>query len=260
MLRQLIHTAITPPIPGRLRAVGLCLAFWLVSAVALPAQAPSESFETGNKLYEQGNFAEAAAQYGKILGAGQASPEVWFNQGNAFFKSGQLGRAIACYRAAERLAPRDPDIRANLRFAREQVQNPKWQPSRWTAWLGRLSLNEWSVLAMIPLWALFLLLATGQWRPEWRPALRSWLWLSSALACLGLAGLLSAWTSVYAPKIVTAAVKEVAVRHGPLEESQKAFTVQDGAELLVTDSKGDWLQVATDDRHSGWIRKDQVQN
>ena len=50
------------------------------------------------------------------------------NLGNAYFKSGQLGKAIAAYREAEQMSPRDPDVRANLRFARNQVQGPTLRP------------------------------------------------------------------------------------------------------------------------------------
>jgi Flp pilus assembly protein TadD len=67
---------------------------------------------------------EAAAAYEQILTNGAVSPALYFNLGNAHFKAGQLGRAIAAYRQAERLTPRDPDVRANLQFARNRVQGP----------------------------------------------------------------------------------------------------------------------------------------
>jgi tetratricopeptide (TPR) repeat protein len=234
------------------------LLIWISACAGVWAQTSLQTFEAGNKLYEEGKYSEASAQFAALLNSGQVSAEVWFNQGNALFKSGQLGRAISSYRAAERLAPRDPDIRANLRFAREQVRDPKWRPSRMAETLGRLSLNEWTIICLLPVWSFFLLLATGQWRPSLRPALRSWLWASGALACLCGVGLLFAWTTDYSLQIAPAVVKEATIRHGPLEESKAAFTVQDGAELVVMDTKGDWLQVMTDEQHIGWIKKSQV--
>jgi uncharacterized protein YgiM (DUF1202 family) len=51
---------------------------------------------------------------------------------------------------------------------------------------------------------------------------------------------------------------EASVRNGPIEESQNAFTVHDGAELSVLDQKDDWLQVTTDGRRVGWLKRDQV--
>ena len=65
---------------------------------------------------------------------------VVFQLGNAHFKSGQLGRAIAAYRQAEELAPRDPDLRANVQFTQSGGR-----PSHVfvAAKLGTFSATEW---------------------------------------------------------------------------------------------------------------------
>src|SRR5204862_132447 len=83
---------------------------------------------------QPGPFAEAAAAYEKIVAGGRVSSALYFNLGNALFKSGRIGRAIANYRLAEQLAPRDPDIRANLRFARNHVNGVE---ARLPAWWRR---------------------------------------------------------------------------------------------------------------------------
>ena len=95
-------------------------------------------FTAANKLYAEGKFAEAAKAYEKILADRRASPALLFNYGNAEFKSGNLGQAIAAYRRAELLAPRDAEIRANLDFVRNQVQGATVRESRWQNWLGNL--------------------------------------------------------------------------------------------------------------------------
>src|SRR6266699_3597580 len=98
----------------------LILLLWCAWSVAR-AEDASTAFDQANSLYEEGKFTEAAAAYEKMLQQGRASPALYFNLGNAFFKAGQVGRAVLNYRLAERLAPRDPDIRANLKFARSRV-------------------------------------------------------------------------------------------------------------------------------------------
>src|SRR6266704_889866 len=124
----------------------------------------TSAFEAANKLYEQGKHSEAAANYEKLIQTGWVSAALYFNLGNALFKSGQIGRAIAAYRQAQQITPRDPDVRANLQFARNQTQGPTLAPSRWQGWLGRLSVNEWTLLAASGVWLLLFLLAAGQWR------------------------------------------------------------------------------------------------
>ena len=81
----------------------------------------SQVFNEANKLFELGKYPEAIAAYEKIIQSGTESVPVYFNLGNAFLKSGKVGRSIVAYRRAEQLSPRDPDIRANLRFARDQA-------------------------------------------------------------------------------------------------------------------------------------------
>src|SRR5438132_7089442 len=93
------------------------------------------------------------------------SAALFYNWGNALFKSGQIGRAVAAYRQAETLTPRDPDVRANLQFARNQRQGPAWSPKKSQQWLRRLSLNEWTLLAAASLWIFFGALTFLQWRP-----------------------------------------------------------------------------------------------
>jgi hypothetical protein len=61
-----------------------------------PAQAKevSAEFDQANKLYEEGKYSEAAALYESAVKAGQVSPALCFNLGNALFKAGQPGRAL----------------------------------------------------------------------------------------------------------------------------------------------------------------------
>ena len=103
-------------------------------------------FEQANKLYEQGKFPEAAAAYRQALAPAGGSAALWFNLGNAQFKAGQTGRAIAAWLQAERLAPRDPGVRFNLAFARKRVSGTETAPGPfWQRSLRSLTLNEWKI-------------------------------------------------------------------------------------------------------------------
>ncbi len=163
---------------GRLVKAGhkmLLLALAVISFLPARSQAAisATAFDAANKLYEEGKFTAAVSAYEKLLQSGQASAALYFNLGNAFYKSGQIGRAIATYRQAELISPRDPDLRANLQFARKQIQSPTLLPGRLERWLSRLTLNEWTLLAAGAVWLWLLLLAALQWRPSLKPALRS---------------------------------------------------------------------------------------
>src|SRR6185369_14959299 len=123
------------------------------------------SFDQSNRLYEEGKYNEAIAGYESLLKSGKASTAILFNLGNAYFKSGQLGRAIYNFRRAEAVAPRDPDIQANLRFARDRINgSASVLPAPWQHMVHFFTMNELSVVAAICFWALLSLLATLRWR------------------------------------------------------------------------------------------------
>ena len=224
----------------------------------LAADVPAE-FNAANKLYAEGKFATAAVAYEQILQSGAVSPALWFNYGNAEFKLGQLGRAIAAYRRAELLAPRDAEVRANLDFARKQVEGPMLRESRWQDWLGTLTLNEWTVLAAGAFWLVFLLFAVRQLRPAWRPRLRGLTAGVVVLAILLCAGL-GAVAVMHFTKPTAVVIESAATaRSGPFAEAQDAFQAQDGEELAVLDRRDNWLQVTDSSGRIGWLPASQVE-
>jgi tetratricopeptide (TPR) repeat protein len=242
-----------------LQSVGVLLLL-VAGTVGAKAQSSSDPFLRGNKLYEEGKYSQAAAAYEELLRAGPVSPAIYFNAGNAWFKAGQAGRAIYDYRRAEQLAPRDPDIRANLGIARAQAgtSTAALPGSRWTRWVGRVTLNEWSCAASAALALFFFVLTARQISPAFRKSsgglagvlAAGSIWL---LICLGLS-----IDQQVLEKTSIVIVPEAVVRWGPDEESKSAFTAHDGAEMMVLGRDGDWLQVSDAARHIGWLQEKNV--
>jgi tetratricopeptide (TPR) repeat protein len=75
-------------------------------------------FNQGCDLYEQGEFGAAADHFEALIAKGVMSADVYYNLGNAYYKQGQIGKAVASYRRAQVLAPRDEDINENLGLMR----------------------------------------------------------------------------------------------------------------------------------------------
>ena len=219
---------------------------------------PTSAFDAANKLYYGGKFSEAIAAYENILYSGQKSVALYYNLGNAYFKNGQIGKAIAVYREAEKITPRDPDIRANLQFARNQIQGPTLALGRGQRVLGKLTLNEWTLLAAAALWLCFLILALREWRPSLKRPVRLYLSAAAIATVLLFACVASSWLENRSTRTAIVISRDVPVRRGPLEESAASFTVHDGAELRVLDQNNDWFQVSSDSSRVGWLRRDQV--
>jgi tetratricopeptide (TPR) repeat protein len=225
-------------------------------AEAHPAAA--SSFDSANNLYYAGKFTDAVAAYENILFSGQKSVALYYNLGNAHFKSGQIGQAIAAYLQAERLTPRDPDIRANLQFARNQIQGPTLAPTSGQRLLAKLTLNEWTLLAAAGLWLCFLFLALREWRPALKRPLQLYLSAAAIATILLCACVTASWLDIRSNRKAVVTSHDAMVHRGPLDESPSAFTVHDGAELRVLDQNNDWLQVTSDPSRIGWLRRDQV--
>lgn len=230
------------------------LAMLLVSCSSLRAETSATNFETANKLFEQGKFAAAAAAYERLLTNGPTAA-LHFNLGNARFKSGQPGQAIFHYHQALRLAPRDPDARGNLQFARRSL-GVTVEESLGRHLLRLHSLDEWAWLAGAGLGAWFLLLALGEALPARRAAF-AWLTRTSgAFALVAAALLAAAHGDRGAARQAVVIVPEASVRPGPLAESKVAFTLRDGTEVTVLDAKDDWLQVRDASQRAGWVKRD----
>jgi tetratricopeptide (TPR) repeat protein len=215
-------------------------------------------FDAANKLYAQNKFTEAAAAYLKLIETGSVSPALYFNLGNAFFKSGQIGRAIAAYQQAAALTPRDPDVRANLQFARKQVQGPTVRPGFLQRSLGTLNLNEWAWLCMAGIWTTFGLLIARQIKPALSPVLCNWTLIAALGTVLTVAASATAFFENPTRQLVIVTVHEASVRTSPFDESPVAFSANDGAELRVLDRKDDWVQVTDDARRIGWLKRTTV--
>jgi tetratricopeptide (TPR) repeat protein len=230
----------------------------LIFAGNLFAAEVAADFSAANELYARGKFADAAGAYEKILQTGAQSPALLFNDANAEFKSGNPGRAIAAFRRAGLLAPRDPEIRANLEFVRNQVQGATLREGRWQSWPGALTLNEWTVLAAAAFWLTFVLLAAKQIRPALQTRLRGPTFMAAAAAILS--GAVLGWQAEAHFSNATAVViaDNVTARSGPFDEAQSAFIVHDGAELSVLDRHDDWIQVAGGAGKTGWLPASQV--
>ena len=240
----------------------LLLLLTLTATAALtppPPASPTATFEHANKLYEQARFPAAAQTYQLLLQNGAASAPLHFNLGNALFKSGQIGQALYHYRLAEQLAPRDPDLQANLIFARKLVHGGLLAETPWwSRVLTHFTLDEWTLLAAATLWLWLLLLAAREWRPPLKRTLAGYTLTLGGVALLSSLLLASAWFTQCNRRTAIVVVPEAVVRFGPLEESASAFTLRDGYELAVLDEKDGWLQITDPANRPGWLRKEQV--
>lgn len=238
--------------------------------LACPAQAseptapsPQTTFYHANALYKDGQYTAAAREYEDLLEAGQASGNLYFNLGNAYFKAGEKGKAILNYERARRFIPGDPDLAANWGYAQSLTGTEPCPPALWHVVLfplaRRLATSRLAWATSVAYTLLLFLLTTYRLWPGRRR------WLLRAAAALGLLVVLTGTslmhrllTDEWQRQAVVIRGGETPTRFEPAENGTVHFVLKEGALVSVADTRENWLQVARCDGRRGWIEKTAV--
>src|SRR5260370_10414043 len=122
-----------------------------VSTSSAFAQLDSD-FAKANQDYAQGNFKEAISGYKTLVGSGQWSANLFYDLGNAYFRTDDFGRAILNYERALSLERHHPEATANLQIARDEARALEMQQSWPERYLQFASINQYSIAAAVAFW------------------------------------------------------------------------------------------------------------
>ncbi len=234
------------------RFLGLIL-LAATAALAAPEGVASyeRTFADAARAYDENRLPEAIAGFETLANAGQRMPEVLFNLGNAYYRNGNLGQAILAYRQAQRLAPRDPDVRANLGFAAQSagIELPARNPL--AAILIDFSRAEWLAFGSAAFWLLFLALAAWIGAPRFRFVSRPLAAVFAALLLLALAGAWAHRDLRQTPEGVVM-TRDQKILSGPLATATPLLAVPEGAIVRMLDVRGNWVETELGETH-GWL-------
>jgi tetratricopeptide (TPR) repeat protein len=209
-------------------------------------------FQAANALYDAGKFVDAAAAYEKIE---PKTANVYFNLGNALFRQEKFGVAVLNYERARQLAPRDPDILANLKFARQRLGAD--EPERFMkAVVASRTAAEWSRYELIAMWLTVLAVAGSVWLPRARTGLRL-VAIVAGLMAAAMAGVLVAEAHAVPAAIVVAGKADV--RFAPSAEATVHFQLPEGAKVSIREDRGAWVYVERADGQQGWMKSDAIE-
>lgn len=236
----------------------------LVRAATPAAGAAAEAMRAANGLYESGQFERAAQAYEQLVDQGYVAGALFYNLGNAYYKQEDPGRAIVNYRRAQQLAPRDPEVKANLALARAQTVDRVEAADDGGLWsqLGQ-ALRSWFVLdelamAALGAWVLtvFLLILAGAARAgsRWRRSMQHGLVAVTVMlliSVLALGSFLGAGSGESQGVIVAPVVQ---VTSGPGAQYVTAFSLHNGAEVDLIETRGSWVRLALPGGElEGWV-------
>jgi hypothetical protein len=216
------------------------------------AQADAE-FAKANQEFAQGHFKEAISGYEALVRAGEWSANLFYDLGNAYFRTGDFGRAILNYERALALERHHPEATANLQITRDEARALEIQLSRPERYLQFASVNQYSITAAVALWiAAFCFAALILARR------RSAMVTAIAICCLLV--LAAATSAIFtlelgskgdALAIVTG--KDVQARLATADTANSVLALPPGSEIKILSTRGDWIYAALPNNLRGWI-------
>jgi tetratricopeptide (TPR) repeat protein len=215
-------------------------------------------FAKANEEFAQGHFKEAIAGYEALISAGQWNANLFYDLGNAYFRTKDFGRAILNYERALALDRHHPEARANLEIARDEARAPELQPSRLERYLQLASANQYSVVAAVAFWLMIFAFA-GMIVSRRRSAA-----LALAVCCLFVSAF-AVW-AIYvlewgsegrALAIITG--KDVQARLATADTANSVLALPPGSEIKILSTRGDWTYAALPNDLRGWIPANQAE-
>jgi tetratricopeptide (TPR) repeat protein len=244
--------------------------FFLLWAFMIPGamgQSVQSLLDSANHHYADGRYQQAIGLYEQVLAQGKEAPGVYYNLGNAYYKTNQLAEAILNYERARLRDPGNEDIRYNLGLARQQVTDriekiPDFFLTRWTRqFINLLSSNQWAVISMVA-FILFLIFFSIYLYTRRMRLKKSSFWISLLAVAIAAA----AWFFAFQQKKDVIHSQEaivfdpkVTVRSSPDESGTELFVIHEGTKVHLEDSVSGWYEITLPDGSKGWLSRESIQ-
>jgi len=234
-----------------------------VATAGAPMPDPIAAFQSANERYRAGRFDQAEQGYCAILDQGLESGPVYYNLGNALVKQGRNAEALWAYLRAQRLMPRDPDLRANIEYARGLLPEAGLvsvgppPAARWLALGGTFAASELLALALAASWIAAVAWALAGWLRRSRALFRVAAVFASLLVCLGLSALTARSIWVDGPDRALA-VRSATANFSPDAKGTAHFALPEGAVVRVVHRQPGWAQIQRRDGRQGWVAEQAV--
>ena len=237
------------------------LLFMPCGAIAQNVQSPQADFFEANRAYKNDRFQEAIDGYLKLIKNGFENGHIYYNLGNAYYRRGDLGKAILFYERAHLLIPRDDDLVFNLSHAKSQAVDAigDFRTFPLLGFLGLDGLNLYEAFFAFTILNIFFFFILGTRlfkKAEWSYYLSIFLVIFIGI---GACALLLKWYDRASDDRAVVLSDEVEVRAGPDPGNTVLFKIHEGAVVHYDRSESDWVLLHLSEDKRGWVQSGQLE-
>ncbi len=241
--------------------------FVLMILMLMPLSANAITKQNADDEYAKGNYQQAIKDYQEILKAGVSS-EIYYNLGNAYYRTDNITQALLAYERALQLSPGDNDIRFNLQYARSKTID-KITPETemfFVTWYHSLvnftSVDRWANTAIVSIVMALLLILVFLFAPQmW--ARKSGFYGSAVFLLLFAFANLFAFQQKHELETKQGAIviaPTVNVKKTPAASGTDVFVIHEGTRVDITDrGMKQWRGVKLADGREGWLKTSQIE-
>lgn len=242
----------------------IALLFFLSLFYGLTIYAQSGALKQANDLYSKGNFEAAAKKYELIVQHQGVAPQLYYNLGNAYYKSNEIGRSILNFERALQLNPSFDDARYNLDITQLKVvdnivQAPTFFLGRWIENLIKLlSSNQWvfmsTSLFILCLVAIFLFVFGSSRSIRKISFYTGMVFLGLTFASFIFSGVRKNQIDNHNQAIIMSGV--VTVKSSPDKSGTDLFQLHEGTKVSLKSTLGDWIEIRLGNGSIGWVKQE----
>ena len=239
----------------------------LLVALLLPLTANAITKADGDNEYSRGNYQQAIRDYEELLKQTK-SADLYYNLGNAYYRTDNITRAVLAYERAQLLSPGDDDIRFNLQMARSKTIDKITPRSEmfFVTWYRALvnitSVDGWADIALLSI-IVALILALVYLFASRMLFRKIGFFGGVAMLTLFLLCNLFAWHQHAILTERTGAIivsSSATLKATPTQQAKDNGVLHEGTRVdIIDDTMRDWKCVRLADGREGWLQSNKIE-
>lgn len=245
--------------------IHLVLLFCVTGITTIPVSGQETDIQAAEAAYVAEQYDLAIEKYESVLKNYGDSYELYYNLGNAYYKSGKIAQAILNYERALLIKPGDSDVRFNLELAKQQTVD-KIEPlqefflKRWFRVVQNLiGVDSWATVGIICFLS-FICCLVLFFFSKWMRLKKIGFYLGILLFIVVIFANVFAYNQkkellnrngaiVFAPTVT--------IKSSPDQSGTDLFVLHEGTKVFIRSTIGEWKEIVTEEGNIGWInRKD----